>query len=95
MIDRDAAGFPVDETGDGGDSAMRHGMLCVFERVTQHPYTMLGYEVNESGWLKRHPTQEPWNNPKNFTRDQLIPAITGAYAMGETKLCRRVLYALL
>lgn len=87
-IFKDGVGFPVDQTGDGGDSAMRAGMLEQF-----HPSRQLyvGYEV-ASGTLTRHPFQKPWNNPKNMTRDQLIPRLAGLWAMGQNDVCRRVFW---
>jgi hypothetical protein len=45
-----------------------------------------------SGLLTRHPLQTPWNNPKNFTRDQLIPFVAGCHRAREYALVRRVFW---
>ena len=88
-------GLPVDQTGDGGDSAMRVGMLALFRAISSK--SLLRYEVpTKSGLLMRHPVQKPWDNPWNFTRDQLVPFMAGCWSMNtpETKkLARRVLWS--
>ena len=89
MIFHDEHGFLVDETSDGGDSAMRTGMLALF-RIERAP--LLHYYEHE-GQCVRHPLDKPWNNPKNFTRDQLIPLTAGFYADGMITQARRVFWA--
>jgi len=83
MIFKDKDGLPVDITGDGGDSAMRAGILGVFSSYFQEPpmeNKQVLYEVRFQGkgigLLIRHPTDVPWKNTKNFSRDQLIPLIS-------------------
>lgn len=74
-------GEPVDETGDGGDSCNRNGQLAVIDRPA------IGgdfYLVN--GKPVRHPYQKPWDNPKNFTRDQLVPFVCGVIKQRDTHL---------
>lgn len=79
MIFYDSYGLPVDVTGDGGDTAMRLGMLAV---MGLHVGSRCGDLVN-NGVAVRHPYDVPWNNPNNFTRDQLIPLISGLYQLGK------------
>jgi hypothetical protein len=64
MIFKDSYGLPVDQTGDGGDSAARAGILALTN--SNHKVGLSQY-----AWM-RHPHDEPWNNPKNFTRDQAM-----------------------
>jgi hypothetical protein len=90
MIYFDSDGFPVDRTGDGGDSAVRSGLLETFSPL-QFPdfpdYT------DASGLLVRHPKQTPWNNPRNFSRDQLIVKMAGLRARGSQTLARRIFWS--
>lgn len=75
MIFKDAAGLPVDQTLDGGDSSMRAGFGSVAGLFD--PAICVRYEV-APGQFVRHPTQAPSNNnPLNFTRDQLTPLAAG------------------
>lgn len=85
MIYKDAFGFPVDQTGDAGDSAVRAGILKLFDRSAKIPINL--YEQN--GFCVRHPNQAPWSSPDNFSRDQLIPL---AAALPQTA-ARRVFWA--
>lgn len=91
MIFLDNWGFPVDETGDGGDSARAMGILKLFAGHTPDLGKVLNY-ARGAGELVRHPTQVPWNNPKNFTRDQLMCL---APAMSVTSFAKRILLATL
>ena len=68
-IFRDKFGFPTDCTSDGGDSAMRAGVLGTF---MDDPITPTGLYSIGWGTLVRHPKDVPWDNPKNFTRDQMM-----------------------
>jgi hypothetical protein len=83
MIYLDEGGFPVDRTGDGGDSAMRAGILGLLQKSTsvqKNQIPPLPIELYESnGLCVRCPSkeQEPWNSPHNFSRDQLIPLVAG------------------
>ncbi len=74
MIYKDEYGFPVDQTGDGGDSAMRNGILMMCDDLNR--VSAINYSLNLGEWV-RHSTQRPWTNPKNFSRDQLIVFIAG------------------
>lgn len=79
MIYRDSSGFLVKgELKDGGDTAVREGLMAVF---TGQPGNLLKL-VDESGICFRHPIQKPWNNPNNFTKDQLKCLVAGLYAIG-------------
>jgi hypothetical protein len=69
----DELGLILDSRGDGGDSANRNGLVSTFEPGQCLPLLKF---VNK-GICVRHPTQAPWNNPKNFARDQLIPLVSG------------------
>jgi hypothetical protein len=79
MIFKDPHNLPVDQTMDGGDSAARAGILA----MVRHPQrvSLSQYFIKEQP--VRHPFDAPWNNPKNFSRDQLmclLPAITTTQA---------------
>lgn len=79
MLRRDERGFIMDQTGDGGDSANRAGLLALLGSDREKLWM---YEV-EKGLAARHPSQAPWNNPWNFTRDQLVPYMAGLWRQGE------------
>jgi len=90
MIYRDQFGLLVNETLDGMDSCLRAGMMTVFSD-------------NETGIFKyvdpvltprRHPFMEPANNPKNFSKDQLIPLMGGLYKLGDTFYTRQIFWKL-
>lgn len=71
----DRAGFPVDKGGDGGDSINRAGQIACLTKV---------WAVDPALYCKangftRHPDQIPWNNPKNLSRDQIAPFISGLH----------------
>lgn len=77
MIYKDKWGFPVDRTIDGGDSCVRMGLLALasVENLELEIYKRVYYfKYGPNGEVAglRHPKQEPWNNPKNFSRDQLV-----------------------
>lgn len=71
---RDSNHFFVDQTGDGGDSCVRNGIysMCADDYGASR---MSWLDYYSSAGLRRHPTQVPWNNPKNFSRDQLMCAV--------------------
>ena len=68
---------------DGGDSAHRTGVLAFCG--SQIDAENLGLFFN-SGLMVRHPTQEPWNNPNNCSRDQLIGYLAGCWRDGRTEI---------
>lgn len=79
MIYLDDRGYPVDQTLDGGDSAVRAGILSM-GNYSLRP-NVLHYTTLEGDAL-RHPSQPPWNSPKNFSRDQLMVLTAGFVAAG-------------
>lgn len=82
--------------GDGGDSAMRTGLLA-FCGSHQDAELLPDFEVpKESGIMVRHPFQhilpnKCWNDPGNCSRDQLIPFIAGCWRIGRTEIVQRLL----
>jgi hypothetical protein len=70
---KDSFGFTVDISGDGGDTCRAEGILAVFGRQNKLIF------CQKDGYGVRHPYQEPWDNPKNFTRDQEICRMAGLY----------------
>jgi hypothetical protein len=88
VLFKDIALLPVDETGDGGDSAVRAGILMLTtDQVPKIPY------VGLDGLMVRHPIQVPWNNPYNCTRDQLLPLLAGLHQTGNVQACKRLFYS--
>lgn len=91
MIYLDDKGYPVDQTKDGGDSAVRHGILSLCGVATK---SNEAYEYGENtGMIVRHPNQVPWNNPKNFSRDQLMVFVGGLKASQSPRIAPQVFYA--
>ena len=89
MLYRDADGFIVDQTGDGGDTANRTGLWQLFSR---HAEDLDAFEFFQNGILVRHPKQHPWDNPWNFSRDQLIPFVAGCWKQGRHDIVSRVFW---
>lgn len=59
---------------DGGDSAARTGILAMCGSLTDRlkmPY------FEYFGILKRHPSKHPYNDPRSFSRDQLLQFTAG------------------
>ncbi len=72
---------------DGGDSARSTGIMAVAgSKDDKNNLTLFEYKI---GTITRHPYQPPWNNPKNFTRDQLIPFMAGCYFAGANNVAKR------
>jgi len=94
MMNFDVYGLPVDSSGSAGDTSMRAGMLA----MCMHPMAphlsnfemTVHFDFERSGLLLRHPRSYPWDNPWNFTRDQLLPMLAGLKVQKETDLLRRV-----
>ena len=81
----DVEGLPK-EIGatDKMDSSRLAGMMA----LCNHPLTpdLSKYIVlNDQG--VRHPTEFPANNPKNFSRDQLLCLLAGLYKQGRIDIC--------
>jgi hypothetical protein len=89
-------GYFMSESGDGGDSARAHGIVDLFGNLTfgwkNHNVIRFMVPAADSTQLKptytglvmRHPTQAPWNNPWNFSRDQLICWASGMWSLNYT-----------
>lgn len=89
MIFKDSRGYLVAESLDSGDSAVRAGLESIF---TGHPGKILDY-VLANGNCVRSPWQVPWNNPNNFTKDQLKCLVAGLVAIGRHDICELILQA--
>lgn len=89
-------GFPKDNgASDWMDSARLAGMMALFNHPDMSREKLAQYAVNDGFEAVRcpvDPTGNPSNNPKNFTRDQLIPLIAGMSKMDLPVICIR-LYA--
>ncbi len=88
MIYRDQFGYLVDQTLDGGDSAVRTGLwsMCTGE-------IGMFFSTRDDGLMRRHPVQEPWNNPHNFSRDQTMPYVAGLKALNFKYTIRNIFWA--
>jgi hypothetical protein len=76
---------------DGGDSAHREG-VAAFCNSDQDKKLLELFE-NKTGWMVRHPTQEPWNRLDNSTMDQLRGFMVGCWRAGRTDIAQRLLVA--
>jgi hypothetical protein len=89
MFNLDNDGIILDITGDGGDSANREGLYALFAKTGDQ--TKVIAKLLCPGYLAvRHPNQVPWNNPWNFTRDQLIPYAAGCSKLGLISITRKL-----
>lgn len=76
---------------DGGDSSNRTGILAlVGSRLDQE--LLVKFHVG-NGILVRHPFQAIHDDPKTFTRDQLLPYVAGLWSSNKTDLAREIFYA--
>jgi hypothetical protein len=73
---------------DGGDSAARTG-VAAFCNSKQDISLLSRFEKN--GFMFRHPKQQPWNNPKNSTRDQLLAYLSGCWRSNNLAISRSLL----
>ena len=78
MMFRDKYGYPVDSTLDGGDSAVRASILAMSKSNDRF---MVKDYVNHQYLLMRHPSQIPWNNPRNCSRDQTVMLVAGLHSL--------------
>lgn len=97
MIYKDSKGYPVSRTdeslgcvGDGGDSCVRASLIKITSPTDGH-FSMAEYV--KGGLGVRHPDETPWNNPWNFTKDQLLCLIAALYKIGRHDLIRKIFYA--
>lgn len=94
---RDGDGIVVSTEGsDGGDSSHRTGFLAFCG--SRADADLLPMFEKEPGKGVRHPKQGPpafndrwWNDPDNFTRDQLVAYAAGCWRSGRTDIVRRLL----
>lgn len=90
MLFKDVNSFPVEARLDGGDSAVRAGIIALVNSALEFDITKYEYSP---GKLVRHPSQGSWCNPNNFTRDQMMCLIAGLYKQGKHDIIKRVLYS--
>jgi len=95
MLNRDKDGYIVTSSepyvpgeGDGGDSC--HFMGLYVQATKDMSYPVLHY-LDENYQGRRHPTQVPWNNPDNFSRDQLMCLVGALNTTGRHKSAKRLL----
>lgn len=87
----DKYGYPVEKSMDGGDSAVKIGILNMCD--SSHVAHDLILDFVHNGRGVRHPRQKPWNNSFNFTKDQLKCLVAGLYASGFHSICEEILRA--
>jgi hypothetical protein len=84
MIYIDESYLPVDQTMDGGDSTVRGGIMMMCNYRNELGLGMLAWFPKPfKGWFTRHCFKAPWDNPKNFSRDQMLPYIAGLHRIDE------------
>jgi hypothetical protein len=89
MIIRDSHNLIVgDKTGDGGDTLNREGIASFLFGVVSPGLLIC---LNEKEYPVRHPYDEPWDNYKNCSRDQLIPAICVGFKLKDKDISNRIL----
>lgn len=97
MIFTDDKDFPVDETGDGMDSAVRAGILGMTKGHSGTMFDYRDYEVHypQKNWglFLRHPIQYPAKNYNNYTRDQAKVFLAGLHRIA--KDCPGINYRLM
>lgn len=87
MIDK--LGFIVTEDGDGGDTANREGQMSYIADVRAKQLLYIATKGPT-----RHPEQFPWDNPKNFTRDQATPLMAALGKIGAYVFIKAFLYGI-
>lgn len=83
MLRRDEHDYILDQKGDGGDSARAQGLFSLFSPENYYFGVLVLNYVSLKGECFRHPNQKPWDNAKNFSRDQLICLVAGLWARKE------------
>lgn len=91
MIYFDDYGFPCDQTGDVGDSAVMAGILKISPSEFKWQFNLLDYEI-KPGVLCRHPFTPPWNNHKNLSRDNTMPLLAALNRLGLHCVAERFFY---
>jgi hypothetical protein len=74
---------------DFGDSAHKTGILAFCNSIRDQENLPV-FEV-KPGLMVRHPTQVPWNNPWNCTRDQLLAFSAGCWRAKQYDIVKRLL----
>jgi hypothetical protein len=92
MIFRDKDGYPVEQSFDGMDSAVRIGILTVTNPSADNKRLIEAY-VDSWGLCVRHPNHYPSSNKWNFTKDQLKCLVAGLVAVGRHDLVRKIFWA--
>lgn len=93
-LPRDASGIICQAQGDpnkpldGGDSAHKTGFAAFCNSA---PDQALLDVFEKDGIMVRHPTEVPWNNWKNCSRDQLIAYTAGCWRARKHDICQRLL----
>lgn len=83
---------PYDPTyGDGGDSSRSTGIMATFGSDFDKLKINRHYVGN--GLLVRHPKQHEWDRPNNFSRDQLIPILSGLAACKDDYTIKKIFLA--
>jgi hypothetical protein len=97
MIHRDSHGiicqhdiYDEARRHDGGDSVNRTAIMAICGSTEDAD--LLGL-FSVGGIMVRHPYQEPWNNPNNCSRDQLIPYVAALWAWEKKEAAQLVLLA--
>lgn len=87
-------GFPRPSGAtDWMDSACLAGLMATFDHPEMDRLTLSRYAVNDGFEAVRcplDPTGNPSDNPKNFTRDQLIPLVAGMSRKDLPVICLRL-----
>lgn len=92
MMFFDDYGYPVDQTHDGGDSMVRVSILSVSQDPSVPKPNILDYYLPETKELVRHPKEDPWNFPGNFSRDQLMMSLMALNYLGHHSVAKEVFY---
>ena len=99
----DNHGLIVQRDHNGGDTAQREGWVWLGIWVRENVLkisrginlpidletTLNLLEVGTSGEFRRHPTQPKWSDPKEFSRDQMVPLIAAMGVWGQTARVQR------
>lgn len=95
MIVRDHLGIIIQHDhadplyADGGDSSRSTGMLALFG--SKEDKIALSFHITAKGFV-RHPRQEKWKDPKDFSRDQLLCLAAGLHASKKSDEVKKHFY---